>query len=529
MSAITLSHVDFHYTSPYAEVFQDLSLVLDSTWRTGLVGRNGRGKSTLLKLIAGEVALAGGHVSAAEIMRCFPGKVSNPGDSTLAVARELVAPFGYWEAEMARLLALGDEAALDRYATLQQQYQSAGGYEIDGLIEKECHALDLPLDVLGQPFNTLSAGQQTRVQILSLFLHPHGFALIDEPTNHLDLEGRQQMAGYLARKPGFILVSHDRALLDACTDHIVSINRNDVRINQGNWSSWQLQMEREQCQEERRRDRIEAEVRQLNKAASQRRQGAGQKESEKYGDSHADTGYIGRRAAKQMKRALNVERRIETQLNEKSALLQNQEKAREISITTGAASGTLLTLNNVDIAWDEKLIISNISFTVDAGERIALQGRNGTGKSSLMHAIRQGKAAAGVVKFRGRHLSAAHQKPLWQSGYLRALLSDNGFDETLFRQYLGLLDVRGESFERPLETFSLGQLKKVELVRSLLTPADLLLWDEPMNYLDVDSREMLEAGLQKGSPTMIFVEHDAAFIDRIATRVIDLDDHQSGQ
>jgi lincosamide and streptogramin A transport system ATP-binding/permease protein len=528
MSAITLSHVDFHYSSPYAEVFTDLNLVLDTSWRTGLVGRNGRGKSTLLKLLAGSLVPAGGSISASETLRYFPSTVANPDAPTLAVARELVAPFDRWSAEMDALLEEGDAASLERYAVLQAKYQETGGYEIDGLIEKEGQALGITEAILRQPFRTLSAGQQTRVQILSLFLHPHGLALIDEPTNHLDLEGRSQLADYLAQQTGFILVSHDRALLDAATDHIVAINRSDIRINQGNWSTWRTQMLLEEQHEERSRHRIENEVRQLGKAAAQRRQGAGKRESEKYGDSHNDTGFIGRRAAKQMKRALQVENRIESQLEQKSELLKNQEKAREITITTQTRKGTVLTLNNVDIAYGDTAILNNVSLTLEAGERIALQGRNGAGKSSLLRAIELGGSAAGVISFRGSTVSVARQQPLWQRGNLRELLRDAGLDETRFRQYLGLLDVRGEIFERPLETFSMGQQKKVELIRSLLTPADLLLWDEPMNYLDVDSREMLEAGIIRGAPSMLFVEHDAAFIDAIATRVIDLNEFRAG-
>jgi lincosamide and streptogramin A transport system ATP-binding/permease protein len=154
--------------------------------------------------------------------------------------------------------------------------------------------------------------------------------------------------------------------------------------------------------------------------------------------------------------------------------------------------------------------------------RTSYAGPNGCGKSSVLDAIVGKIEFDGTVSFRGRHLSRSWQQPLWSSGSLREHLKHSELDETRLRQYLGVLDVRGDIFEQPLESLSQGQLKKVDLTRSLLEPAEVLLWDEPMNYLDVDSREMIEDGIIRGNPTTLLIEHDEQFIESVATTVINL-------
>ncbi|MBT3830524.1 MAG: ABC-F family ATP-binding cassette domain-containing protein [Gammaproteobacteria bacterium] len=306
MSTIIFTRVEFNYTSPYSEIFSDLSLILDSTWRSGLVGRNGRGKTTFLKLLDGELEPVSGEITNTLSTRYFPGDVPAKGQSTLVVIRNLIAPYDLWESEMARLLELSDPDSLEAYSQLQSQYQDARGYKINGLIEREIQKMGLSREVLDRPFEVLSLGQQTQIQIVSLFLGQPTFALIDEPTNHLDIECRKALGDYLSQQHGFLLVSHDRALLNACTDHIISINRSDVRVNQGNWSTWRDEMEKELLSEARSRSQIESEVKQLQRTAQQRRQGADQKESEKYGNSHADTGFIGHKAAKGIGRISHI-------------------------------------------------------------------------------------------------------------------------------------------------------------------------------------------------------------------------------
>jgi lincosamide and streptogramin A transport system ATP-binding/permease protein len=186
----------------------------------------------------------------------------------------------------------------------------------------------------------------------------------------------------------------------------------------------------------------------------------------------------------------------------------------------------LLGVSNLVLRLDGRVLVDRLSFTLGRGDRIVITGPNGCGKTRVLDAVTgerlpEAFAVAGVISLSPRAIvTRAHQVPRWGRGLLRDHLAAAGIDETRFRQILGALDVEGELFEHPLETLSQGQRKKVDLARSFLGPQDLLVWDEPMNHLDVLSRERIEEAVLASGATLLAVEHDRAFIDRVATEVI---------
>ncbi len=533
MPAIVFTHLSFHYDTPYAEVFRDVDLLIDSGWRAGLVGRNGRGKTTMLRLITGELSPTAGSLHVPFEAQLFPPRSEPaPGTRTFDVIKDALGPYRTWEADMQGLLEDGSEPAIERYSAIQETYQAAGGYEVDAAIAREFDAMRLAASLLERDFHTLSGGERTRALITSLFLLTDRYPLIDEPTNHLDANGRTALADYLAAKAGFLLVSHDRRFLDRTVDHVASINASDVRVNQGTYAEWKAQIETEELHEARTRDNIERQVRQLKRAAAERRQGAASREADKHSNSASsggsamlDTGFIGHRAAKQMRRALNIERRMNAALADKEGLLANREKERELRVTTSnARSDALLTVQNLGLERDGRQLFHDLSFAIEAGERIAITGANGTGKSSLLDIITGDLEPSGGLVSRKSyiHVARSYQIPRWRSGNLRDHLVAAAIDETRFRQMMGVVGVSGDVFEAPLETFSQGQLKKVDLVHSLMSEADLLLWDEPLNYIDVMGREQIESAILDNEPTLLFVEHDLEFVERVATRIVAL-------
>ena len=232
---------------------------------------------------------------------------------------------------------------------------------------------------------------------------------------------------------------------------------------------------------------------------------------------------MGSRAARHMKRALAIERRAEQSLREKQDLLQDTEKERTLKLAAGkTGTKTLLTINNlvVDIAGVN--VIADLSLQILTGERVAIIGPNGCGKTTLLNAISGDVPVSGGNIKLPAHISAAraHQQPIWDTGSLRDRLLAEGYDETRFRRVLSEFGVEGDIFERPLETFSQGQLKKVDLCRTIASPGELLIWDEPMNYIDLRSREQIETALLRAQPTLLFVEHDRYFVERVATEVV---------
>lgn len=524
MSSINLNSVTFYYKDSVDKVFEDLTLNIDTNWRLGLIGRNGRGKSTLLNLISKRLSPVKGEVNSDIKTFYFPYIPKYIKQTTFNVIKVNIAPFSYWENRMNRLLKKNDEESLQEYGNVLEKYQAKDGYKIDSMIEKEFIELEMNSDLLKREFNTLSGGEQTRCLIISLFLKKDSFPLIDEPTDHLDMRGRMILGEYLARKKGFIVVSHDRNFLDLCINHVLAINKGDVRINKGNYSQWKYNMEIEVEFEKRKNENIKRQVKDLEVAAKKRRHWSNIKEVEKIGAKSLenDKGHIGRMSAKLMKRALHIELRINRKLEEKKSLLKNLEGERKLKIESEKKSKEkLLTISNATLKF-ERIIFENFSMEVFKCDRVALIGDNGCGKTSLIRAImKEINLDEGSIHIPGyMSISYARQNPLWNNGLLREHLKKENIDETKFRNILGVMGAWGELFDRPLETFSKGEIKKVELCKSFLSPGNLIIWDEPLNYLDVNSREQLEEVILEFEPTMIFTEHDKKFIENTATKVI---------
>ena len=523
MATIRLQNIAFYYDSPFVNIFENLSLQIDTSWKTGLVGRNGRGKTTLLNLLQKTISPLKGHVDIPVSTSYFPFIPEYPQAITFDVIKDSVAPFRKWEQEMEALLMEPDDQKLDRYGEIAERYEQLGGYEIDALIHRETVNIGLEESVLSRPFPQLSGGEKTRALIVALFLRKDQFLLLDEPTNHLDMQGREVLGKYLSNKEGFILVSHDRFFLDTCVDHIISINRNDVRSIQGNYSTWKQQADLENDFEQRRDEKLQREIKQLEKSSRQRRDWSGQKEKEKVGAY--DKGHVGHKAAKQMKRALAIEGKIQKNIEDKQGLLKNKEKERRLKFQeSGKSPDQLLRIDNLTVSFGKQAILEDFSLSIEKEQRVAIVGGNGTGKTTLLNVI------CGTVPYQSGTINLpsyikvlrAHQHPLWQKGYLRQYMDAEKFDETQFRQILGVMDVGGDIFDRPLETFSEGQLKKVDLCRSFMTPVHLLLWDEPLNYIDIISREQIEMVVLNFLPTLLFIEHDRYFVERIATEIVAL-------
>ena len=201
MSLISVSHLTFGYEGSYDMIFEDASFLLDTDWKRGLIGRNGRGKTTLLKLLRGEYSYSGKIVTDA-VFDYFPFSPPDLAAPALDVAGMVCRDYEYWQ------------------------------------LVRELSLLQVDEEVLHRPFGTLSPGERTKVLLAALFLNENHFLLIDEPTNHLDMKARETVSAYLKRKKGFILVSHDRCFLDGCVDHILSINRSNIEVQSGNFSTW---------------------------------------------------------------------------------------------------------------------------------------------------------------------------------------------------------------------------------------------------------------------------------------------------
>jgi lincosamide and streptogramin A transport system ATP-binding/permease protein len=525
MSQIIVNDLSFSYDTSYDNIFEHVSFRVDTDWRLGFIGRNGRGKTTFLNLLLRKYEYTG-TITASVDFSYFPFEVGDMKIDTKTIIKDTIAPYTRWEEEMERCLtAENNESHLETYGKLLELYQAHDGYIIDEMIEKELSKLQVDRSVLDRSFETLSFGERTKIMLAALFLKKNNFLLIDEPTNHLDLEGRQILAEYLQTKKGFILVSHDRSFLDQCIDHVLSINRTNIEIQKGNYSSWYLNKERQDNYELEKNEQLKKDITILSEAARRAMGWSDQIEASKIGTHAADRGAIGHKSAKMMKRAKSIENRKLEAIDEKKSLMKNIEKVDALKINTLEFQGRrLMEAEELKLFYKEKLVASNINFRLQKGDRLAIRGRNGSGKTTLLKLL-----LGEEIDYTGRYYVAQGLKISYVSqdtSYLKGNLEDfavnYGLEETIFKTVLHQLDFSRTQFDKDISEFSGGQKKKVLLAKSLADPAHVFVWDEPLNFVDVFSRVQIEELILKYQPTLIFVEHDRMFNDMIATGLVEL-------
>ena len=390
---------------------------------------------------------------------------------------------------------------------------------------RELSLLKVEEDALYRPFSTLSGGEQTKSLLAALFVNPEKFLLIDEPTNHLDLEARKIVADYLKAKRGFLLVSHDRTFLDGCVDHILAINKTGMQVIKGDFSTWLANKEQQDAFEREENDKLRGEIRRLSEAAARTANWSDRVEATKIGEHAYDRGAVGHKAAKMMKRATAIEKRRTSAIEEKEKLLKDIEYASPLILRPLSHYAKMLVeAREFSIRYGEKAVFKDVRFELPRGERIALVGKNGSGKSSILKLLAgEDVPYSGTLRVAsGLTISYVPQDTSFLEGDVISYAKGADVDVSLFLTLLRKLDFPRAQFEKDMRAFSAGQRKKVLLAKSLCEQAHLYLWDEPLNYIDVLSRMQIENLLKEYAPTMLFVEHDRAFIDAVATQVMQL-------
>lgn len=531
---IQIKNLSFIYPEALYPVFENINLTLDTSWRLGLLGRNGRGKTTLLRLLLGQLH-GKGTIDSPEKFEYFPQWPQNKDISSIQAARAAIAPYDEWEDKMNLLLQLQTKEALDEYGEIEEAYAAQDGYIINELIAAEAVKLGISGEALQRPFKELSGGEQIKLLLAASFLKKHHFMLIDEPTDHLDAEGRDVVANWLAGKSGFIVISHDRAFVDKAVNHVLVINKSGIELQKGNYSSWRENRTRQDEFEKSQNLKIEKEVSRLQKAARRTALWSDTVEKSKLNTANAasnkgaamiDKGYIGARAASMMKQSKSIENRQQKEIDAKKSLLKNIEEQDPLhfQILTPAKK-TILTVEKLTMKYEEKTLFSNLSFTIETAERIAVCGGNGSGKSTLLKLIRGllQPTSGNILVSAATVISSVPQISSLLTGNIKDFAAKKQVDEVLFLAILRKFGFSRELFTQDMQRYSAGEQKKVYLAASLAKPAHLFVWDEPLNYIDIISREQIEQAILLSAPTMLFVEHDKTFTSNVATKQINLD------
>ncbi|MBR6252602.1 MAG: ABC-F type ribosomal protection protein [Clostridia bacterium] len=494
MAIISVNNLTFGYDGSYNNVFENVSFNIDTDWKLGLIGRNGKGKTTFLKLLQGKYEYKG-TISKNVDVDYFPFEVINKNRMTIEIVNEMAPNAEDWK------------------------------------IAKELNLLNTDPEVLYRNFNLLSGGEQVKVLLVSLFLKGNNFLLIDEPTNHLDMETRNNLVSYLQKKKGFILVSHDRVFLDKVVDHIISINNTNIEIQQGNFSSWKENKDRQDSFELTQNERLQKDISRLEIASkksagwsSEAEKGKSRKHNSNEG--MIDKGYEGHKAAKIMKSSKVYEQRIEKAIDEKSNLLKNIDRNDSLKIIPLESDRSpLIYAKDLQIKYNDKEIFNPVSFEINNGDRVAIIGKNGVGKSSILKLIigEEINYKGDIKVVNDLIISYVSQSTESLKGSLKSFAQETKINESIFKAMLTKMGVTQSDFDTNIEDMSEGQKKKVLIAKSISEQANIYIWDEPLNYIDILTRIQIEEAILKYKPTLVFVEHDETFINNVATKIVKIE------
>ena len=491
MSMIEIQNLTFGYDGVYSNVFENINLRLDTSWKLGLVGKNGSGKTTLLKLLYGDHRYSG-HIYCLKQFEYFPYPIAyTSGQLTMDVINSIMPDIETWR------------------------------------IKREITLLELDENVLWQPYNTLSGGQQTKLMIALLFLKENHFLLLDEPTIHLDMYARDILAKYLNKKEGFILVSHDRTVLDNCTDHTLSIQNSGLYLTHGNFSVYWQNYKNQELFEIKQNQKLQKDIDRLTIASRRTSTWSDKLEKTKKGqDQPVDRGYIGHKSAKLQKRAKSIEKNVQNAIKQKAELLKDTQQNYKLKLNPILVKDNILIqIKDLTILYNDKPANKKLSLEIKAGDKIALCGKNGCGKSSILKLINGQKIdyCGTFYKKNGILISYVSQDTHGIYGSYENFAINEGIDLTQFLTILRKLGFRREQFEYPIESLSAGQKKKVMISKSLCQRAHLYIWDEPLSFVDLDCRLQLIDLINEYNPTLLLVEHDRSFCNAITTNLVYMD------
>ena len=500
------------------KILDGVTFQVDTGERVGLLGKNGAGKTTLFRILTGKLEPDEGQVSVASGKRV--GLISQipvypDGYTVEMVLRAAFQRLKDMEREMESLTARmaageSDPALLRRYDALAAAFESGGGYDVETPLNKVCNGLDISADMRERPFADLSGGEKTRVNLGRLILEDTDVLLLDEPTNHLDLRCTEWLEDYLSKFKGTVLtISHDRWFLDKVVSRVIELENGKAEFYTGNYSYYVEEKERRYQEKLKQYEKEQAKIEQLQAAADKMHLWA----------------FMGN--DKLHKRAFSMEKRIE-----RLRKTDKPRKDRKLEIKFGEREfrgDEVMVIKDLKKSFGDRTLFEHVDLDVVGGERIALLGDNGTGKSTLIKMI-MGEEVPDGGKIR--------LGPTVKIGYLPQIIHfdrpDRNLVDTMLyaqncstqeaRDRLAAFDFRGEDVFKSVSTLSGGEQSRLRLCMLMDNKINLLILDEPTNHLDLNSREWIEEAVADYTGNLLFVSHDRYFINQFATRIWMLED-----
>ena len=507
-------------------ILDGFNLEIKTGERVALIGQNGSGKSTLLKIISGSETIDSGTINIKKDANIgILNQIYENEKESISVKDFLYEGFKEivqmeqelknieekmtFEYDSNRL-----EKIIKRYGILQEKYQAIGGYETQEKFNKICSKFNINERMLNENYNNLSGGEKTKINLAKLFLKNPNILLLDEPTNHLDFEALNFLEDLIRNYKGTVLiVSHDRYFLDKVITKTILLEKGKSNIYYGNYSYF--------VEEDERRT-----LAQFDNYKNQ------QKQIEKMKESIKTLRKFGEIAKNEMffKRAKSIEKRLEKiEVLEKIELLP---KSIDLKFNlVNRAGKDVLKIENLNKVFDKKVIFENVNLNLAYGEKVALIGKNGTGKTSLIKMLLgEDLQYSGKIKL-GTSIKIGYipQNIIFEDTnqtILDFFRSDINFNETQARTKLARYGFRGEEVFKRISNLSGGEKVRLLLIKLIQNDINFLILDEPTNHIDINTREILEDALNDFSGTILFVSHDRFFVNKLANRVLNIEEHK---
>ncbi len=498
------------------DILDGLSFDIDEGERVGLLGKNGAGKTTLFRIMSGELSADEGEIVVPKSRRLglisqipvYPEHFTTE-DVLISAQQHLIDIKARMEELEKRMSSETSKTLLEEYDKLAYTFERSGGWDIEFERNRVANGLEIPSAQRSQLFSSLSGGEKTRVNLARLILEDTDILLLDEPTNHLDINATEWLEAYLSKFKGTVLIiSHDRYFLDSVVRRTIEISNGKAEYYSGNYSFYVAEKQRRFEEQLKKYEREQVEAKRLQDSADRLYQwGTGNKNL--------------------MKKSFAIQSRIDR-------LVQTERPKNEKSMHTRFGEKTfradeVLTTKGVSKSYDGRTLFSNVELAIRGGERIALTGDNGTGKSTLLSILLDElRPDAGIVKI-GPSVKIAYLPQIIEFDHPERNLADTLIHETgctmqTARNRLGAFKFSGEDVFKSVGDLSGGERSRLRLCILMNDDVNLLVLDEPTNHLDIASREWIEEAVEEYAETLLFVSHDRYFINRFATRIWELED-----
>ncbi len=530
MQIIRSDNIAFRYDNQPDMLFENVSFAVHEHSRIGLIGKNGCGKSTLLDILRKKINPVEGvlyhkpELSIGYLPQELDLPPANSGLSfiwnsnpTLAALKQKIDQLEHFTPE--------------QVSSILSEYERNRGYDFEITIEKVTTRFGFNNEMLSRKTVSLSGGEQTRLSLCRILLKEPDVMLLDEPTNHLDIEVLDWLESFLNEiKIPYIIISHDRHILDVCVTSILDLTQEGVMHYSGNYSFYKQEKERELHQKIHVYEEQKKKIKKLNIAARKRTQWAHSHQAETGSEGYAPVyECVSNLAKNAMQQAKNLQRRTERLIEKAEAEKPFIEKKRNFHFENlKVKSKQVLAVENLAKTIGSNNVLQNIELHLMTGERVAIIGKNGSGKSTLLKILTghlneyQGEMAWSPQVEIG-YYSQDHENLNFDNTVMEEVVCGDKQKQTFARTVLGCLRISEQLVHNQIKTLSIGERSKVALAKIIVSGANVLVLDEPTNHLEIAAREALEDALRSYTGTIIFATHDRFLIEKIADRVINLD------